>query len=352
MLPGNWLEIFHWKNWAELVVTCHFKGKHRNRLGFFFWEEGVLSVLLPPPGESWTYTRPTPPCRLCALAWQCQLQTWKFYPDPWLTSAREKHKNNIRPYFLTHREKNLGGRTSLFYPLSQTHGYIRKTQPWSGFPLGHWKHRLFQFKHIYLYPLMSWSHQPKAPNATHSLCRTEASLFSLVLKFTFDFNGRGHELWCIGASSGKARADVWDGAWLSASSLLQSASWQTSCPGSGPCGAAGSPRRVPSQGHGRHWPLSPSGTSSPPCCPHEGSVPNLPARDSWTRSTSTAGPSCPFQAQTCSVRARGVYPEKCSLFPGNGGCAQGPDTTSLNEISVFFTFYLNCFSWVYLQVWN
>lgn len=91
---------------------------------------------------------------------------------------------------------------------------------------------------------MSWSHQPKASNPTHSLCRTESSLSSLMLKFTFDFNGRRREFWCIKAPSGKVRADIWDGTWLPASSHIKSLSQEPSCPASGPCSAPGSPPRV------------------------------------------------------------------------------------------------------------
>lgn len=113
--------------------------------------------------------------------------------------------------------------------------------------------------------------------------------------------------------------------------------WSLQCP------------RVPSQGHRHHSLLSPSSTLSPPHCAHEGSDPNHPARDPWTRSIrALVAPAHSSHGRAwCEPKE---FIQKSALFPGNGGCVQGPNTTSLNEISAFFTLYFNCFNRVYLQV--
>lgn len=61
-----------------------------------------------------------------------------------------------------------------------------------------------------------------------------------------------------------------------------------------------------------------------------------------------------FQAQQCLVWAlhKRNLSRKMLFSRGIRGWTQGPDTSSLNEMSVIFTLYLNCFNWAFLQVWN
>lgn len=112
--------------------------------------------------------------------------------------------------------------------------------------------------------------------------------------------------------------------------------------------------RVPAvrQGQGCPLLLSPSRPCSPhsplssPCHPHHIFPPVTPQRAATAPLVPPALKHPMPTAELLGVRlAQNGFIKKIALFsPGIVGGAQGADASSLNEISVIFTVYFNCFN--------